>query len=187
MGLLSVLTGGDLIKEIGATVRQVLPNKEAQRDFDLKIAELADKADQREQELNLGQIEVNKTEAANANLFVAGWRPAVGWICAGGLGTQFMVRPLLMWFSALIGHPVDFPELDGNLILGLLGALLGIGTMRTYEKTKGLATSVNGVVLQPVLPADPNKTVGAKSVVDAKQSSVPTEITSVTTKGYFDQ
>lgn len=157
MGLLSVLTGGDVIKELGATIRQVLPNKEAQHDFDLKIAELADKADQREQELSLGQIEINKVEASNANLFVAGWRPAVGWICAGGLGTQFMVRPILMWFSALIGHPTAFPELDGNLILGLLSALLGIGAMRTYEKTKGLATSVNGVVLQPVKPVDPNQ------------------------------
>ena len=91
--LTNILGGGDLIREIGETVRQVIPNKEAQRNFDLKIAELADKAASRETELLKGQIDINKEEAKSLNVFVAGWRPFLGWTGGAALAYTWIVAP----------------------------------------------------------------------------------------------
>lgn len=85
-----------------------------------------------------GQIDTNKVEAANPNMFVAGWRPYVGWVCGTGFAIQFVVAPIAEWGAALAGHPVKFPELDIDTLLTLLGGMLGIGGLRTYEKTKGV-------------------------------------------------
>jgi hypothetical protein len=156
VGLMSILTGGDLIKEIGATVRQVIPNPEAQREFDLKIAELADKADERDNQLLQGQIETNKIEAASSNLFVAGWRPAIGWIGASALGWTWIVAPLVNWIAALCGAHVNPPALPADAIYPVILGMLGISASRTIEKMRGVATSVNGTVPQPTKPVDPN-------------------------------
>lgn len=135
---------GDLLREIGQTVRQVLPNPQAQAEFDLKIMELAARAEERENELMLAQIGVNQTEAQHSNIFVAGWRPFVGWTSAVALGYVFIVRPLL---AQLFG--LDMPDLEIVELMMLLGAMLGIGGMRTAEKFRGLASSIDGTVRQP--------------------------------------
>jgi hypothetical protein len=143
----------DLINEIGATVRQVLPNPEAQRDFDLKIMELAAKAEEQETQLALGQIDINKIEAGSANLFVAGWRPFIGWTGGVALGYTWILSPLI---KAIFGLD-ELPALDADAIWPIIAAMLGLGTMRSFEKSRGVATSVNGAVLAPrraALPAD---------------------------------
>lgn len=135
---------GDLLREIGQTVRQVLPNPQAQAEFDLKIMELAERAEQRESELMLGQIQVNQTEAQHSNIFVAGWRPFVGWASGLSVAYIFLVRPLL---TQIFGVPM--PDLEIVELMMLLGAMLGIGGMRTAEKFRGLASSIDGTVRQP--------------------------------------
>jgi hypothetical protein len=147
----------DLITQIGAAVRQVLPNPEAQREFDLKIMELAAKAEENETQLALGQIGINKAEATHANLFVAGWRPFIGWTGGVALGYTWIVAPLLQFAFRLFGNDVPLPALDPDAIWPIIAAMLGLGTMRSFEKSRGVATSVNGAVLAPrraALPAD---------------------------------
>src|SRR5215472_15854312 len=51
-----------------------------------------------------GQLDVDKTEAANLSPFVAGWRPFIGWVCGTGLAYQFVLAPLLTWITALFGR-----------------------------------------------------------------------------------
>jgi Holin of 3TMs, for gene-transfer release len=80
------------------------------------------------------QIEVDKQEAANSNIFVAGWRPFIGWICGSGLACQFIIGPLFTWVATLLKHPTPFPTLDMGTLLTLLLGMLGLGGMRTYEK-----------------------------------------------------
>ena len=64
-----------------------------------------------------GQLDIDKAEAASPKMFVAGWRPFIGWICGSGLGIQFIVNPIVTWIAALAKHPVQFPSLDlGTLI-----------------------------------------------------------------------
>lgn len=83
------------------------------------------------------QIDVNKQEAANANMFVAGWRPFIGWICGTGLACQFVVGPFFTWGATLLQHPTPFPTLDLGTLFTLLAGMLGLGGMRTYEKVAG--------------------------------------------------
>lgn len=163
--LTSILGGGDLIKEIGATVRQVIPNKEAQLNFDLKMAELADKADQRESELLQGQIDINEEEAKHMNVFVAGWRPFLGWVGGVSLAYTWIGAPLIQFGYAAAGYNIAMPALSADEIYPMIYAILGIGVMRTYEKTKGVATSIGGKILTPVKPVE--GPVAVQSTADA--------------------
>ena len=86
-----------------------------------------------------GHLEINKVEAANANIFVSGWRPAIGWVCALALLYQYLVRPLAVAVFAAVGHPLPvMPGLDENL-WQLMMAMLGMGGLRTFEKVQGVA------------------------------------------------
>ncbi len=87
------------------------------------------------------QIEVDKQEASNASIFVAGWRPFIGWICGSGLACQFILGPIFTWVSALIKHPTAFPTLDLGTLMTLLLGMLGLGGMRTYEKVNAAVGS----------------------------------------------
>lgn len=83
----------------------------------------------------LAQTEINKVEAANGSVFVAGWRPAIGWVCAMAMGYQYLLRPFLVAY-----HPaLAFPGLDDNL-WQLLAGMLGLGGLRTFEKVNGVAS-----------------------------------------------
>lgn len=77
--------------------------------------------------------ELNKIEAQHRSVFVAGWRPAIGWICALGIGFAFIGNPLLTRFVG--GAAVEVPL---DMILELVLAMLGMGTLRTIEKIKGV-------------------------------------------------
>jgi hypothetical protein len=92
-----------------------------------------------ETDLAKGQLAVNAAEASSGNMFVAGWRPAIGWICAAGLGYEFLLSPLLPWVAALIvGHPIaELPDLPTETLMTLLFGMLGLGSLRTVEKIKG--------------------------------------------------
>lgn len=102
-----------------------------------------DKSDQEKQELAAavmlvqGQIDVNKVEAASSSLFVAGWRPAVGWCCALAFGFKFIGGPLLVFCAQLAGHQVALPEFDFTEMSTVLIGMLGLGSLRTMEKIRG--------------------------------------------------
>lgn len=88
-----------------------------------------------------GQIDINKEEAKNPNVFVSGWRPAIGWICGGALGYTYLGYPLLVWATA-IWYPAFHPPTLGNdsMLMELLFGMLGMGGLRTFEKVKGVAS-----------------------------------------------
>jgi hypothetical protein len=91
--------------------------------------------------LALAQIAVNKEEAASTSLFKSGWRPAVGWVCVLGLAYQFVFRPLVGWAAQLyLGATIPLPPmLDMETLMTLLAGMLGLGSMRTWEKLAGKA------------------------------------------------
>ena len=101
--------------------------------------ELATMSEKHAQELALAQIEVNKAEAASGSIFKGGWRPAVGWVCAIAFAYHFIVKDLVVFICAASGVELpDLPEFDMGTLLTVLGGMLGIGGLRTYEKQKGL-------------------------------------------------
>lgn len=86
------------------------------------------------------QSTTNTEEAKSTNMFIAGWRPFVGWVCGGGFAIQ-VLGPLLTWGSTLAGHKVEFPPLDFSIMGPTLLGMLGLGGFRTYEKVKGVEGS----------------------------------------------
>ena len=87
------------------------------------------------------QIDVNKTEAASGSIFIAGWRPFIGWVCGSALVVQYIASPLLPWFGSVLGFSLPpIPSLDDSL-WQLMAGLLGLGGMRTFEKMKGVDRS----------------------------------------------
>ena len=111
-------------------------------DKDQKAAlahEIATMSQKHAQELNLSQIEVNKAEAQSGSLFKGGWRPAVGWVCAIAFLYHFLLKDIIIFVCAFAGVEVpDLLEFDMSTLLTVLGGMLGIGGLRTYEKQKGL-------------------------------------------------
>ena len=110
------------------------------KDQKAKLAhEIATMGEKHAQQLALAQIEVNKAEAASGSFFKGGWRPFVGWVCAVAFAYHFVIQPLLIFIFSYVGiEPPDLPQFQMNTLLTVLGGLLGIGGLRTYEKQKQL-------------------------------------------------
>jgi hypothetical protein len=101
--------------------------------------EIATLAERQAHEIAKSQIEVNRTEAASSSMFVAGWRPAVGWICAAGLGFNFICVPLGNFALSISGSVIAIPSLDVSEMMPVLMGMLGLGAFRTFEKTRGVS------------------------------------------------
>lgn len=111
------------------------------KDQKAKLAhDLATMAERHAQELAKGQIEINKAEAQHRSLFVAGWRPFVGWTCGVALAYHFVVAPLVLFATAYAGVEIPaLPEFDMGSLLTVLMGMLGLGGLRTFEKFKGVS------------------------------------------------
>jgi len=108
-------------------------------DKDQKMAlahEISTMAERHAQELAKGQIEVNKMEAASSSMFVAGWRPAVGWICALGFASNFILIPMANFVLSLASIDVQIGMIDTTQMMPVLMGMLGLGTLRTVEKVR---------------------------------------------------
>lgn len=128
---------GDVVDKFVTTDKERLElqieREKAEQDHEYRMEQL-------DQQLDIAQTEVNKVEAANPSIFVAGWRPAIGWICALALGYQFILYPLLTWF-AIDRHS---PQMDLTELYPLIFGMLGIAGMRSFDKLKGIDTRTIG-------------------------------------------
>lgn len=118
------------------SIREAITGKKIEDPVEL--AKIEAQLTQAETILKQGQININQEEAKNSNLFVAGWRPAVGWTCTVGLFYTAIMQPMLAWVSVNFGW-VQPPVLDIGPLMTILGGLLGFGGYRAYEKVKGVA------------------------------------------------
>ena len=128
MGFLDKFVGGaavSAIQGVANVVDQFVETEDEKRAWEVLKAKMA-------QEPQLAQIELNKVEAAHRTMFVAGWRPAVGWICATGLAFVFLINPIIQWTTGQAG-----PDLPTDIVFELMLGLLGLGGLRTYEKLSG--------------------------------------------------
>ena len=98
--------------------------------------EIATMSERHAQELAKGQLEVNKVEAASKSMFVAGWRPAVGWTCCIALLSNYILIPMANFALLLAEMGVEVPSLDMSAMMPVLLGMLGLGAMRTVEKTQ---------------------------------------------------
>ena len=127
---------GQLIGPVTGILDKVIEDK----DQKAKLAhEIATMSDNHAQEALLAQLEINKAEAASGSFFKGGWRPAVGWTCALAFFYHYILQPLILFLATLFGAEIpELPEFEMGTLLTVLGGLLGIGGLRSYEKQKGL-------------------------------------------------
>ena len=125
-----------LIEPVPGLLDKFIPDADQKAKLAHEIATMGEK---HAQQLSLAQIEVNKAEASSGSFFKGGWRPFVGWVCAVAFAYHFVIQPLLIFIFSYAGiEPPDLPEFKMNTLLTVLGGLLGIGGLRTYEKQKQL-------------------------------------------------
>ena len=129
-----------MIESLIAPVTGLLDKFVEDKDQKNKLAhELATMADRHAQELAKGQLEINKAEASHRSIFVAGWRPFVGWTCGVALCWHFVLAPFVIFASAYAGVALpDLPTFDMSSLLTVLMGMLGLGGLRSFEKVKGL-------------------------------------------------
>jgi len=119
---------------IDKVIDHYLPDAQKAAEFKLEVYKSLQASD-------LAQIDVNKTEAASSSVFVAGWRPFIGWVCGGALAYQYIFLPISIYVATLINEKyatvlLNAPKLDDNL-WQLLIAMLGMGALRSFDKYQG--------------------------------------------------
>ena len=130
-----MLNLGSLVGPVTGLLDKFIEDKDVKN----KLAhDLSTMAERHAQDLAKGQLEVNKVEAAHKSLFVAGWRPAIGWICGLGMASNFILIPIANFILALTGSVIVVPLLDTGEMMPVLMGMLGLGAMRTYEKKQGV-------------------------------------------------
>ena len=128
---------GSLIEPATKLLDKVIEDKDQKAALAHEIATMAEK---HAQELAKGQSEINKAEAAHKSMFVAGWRPFVGWTCGVALAWHFVGQPIAIFVITFVG--VDTPPLpvfEMESLLTVLLGMLGLGGLRSWEKTKQVA------------------------------------------------
>tara|TARA_R110000787_G_scaffold41507_2_gene102536 strand:- start:7927 stop:8331 length:405 start_codon:yes stop_codon:yes gene_type:complete len=128
---------GALLPVIGSVLDRLIPDEagkaKAIAEMEMALIDASNKG-------LLAQIDVNKVEAAHRSIFVAGWRPFVGWCCGFALAWFFVVAPLLTFLGSWLGYPVPpMPVFDMDSLLTVLMGMLGLGAMRSVEKIKGVS------------------------------------------------
>ena len=103
--------------------------------------EIATLAERQSHEIAKAQIAVNQNEANHRSIFVSGWRPSVGWVCCAGLASNYLFIPMANFVLVVSGSDITVPALDLNGMMPVLLGMLGLGGLRSWEKTKGVARS----------------------------------------------
>jgi hypothetical protein len=128
---------------LGTLFDRILPDPQAAADAKIKVMEMAQRGELAQLDADLkmatGQVEVNRVEASHQSLFVAGWRPAIGWVCGAAFAFKFVVGPSAVVLMAMAGHPIVLPEFDFSEMSTILLGMLGLGGLRTVEKIKKVA------------------------------------------------
>lgn len=125
---------GDGVEKIANVVDKFVETPEEKQAAKVVIMKLQQNAD-------LAQTEINKIEAGHRTIFVAGWRPFIGWVCGMGLAYHFILQPFMEFFVRIImDNPPDLPHIAIGSLVTILLAMLGMSATRTYEKDKGISS-----------------------------------------------
>ena len=134
MSIVSAITGA--VPGVLSIIDKVIPDSAqaelTKQRIELELVKVAN-------EVNRMQAETNKIEAGHRSIWVAGWRPAIGWTCSLGVLYMFILQPLLQWLAIVFEWTVYVPQFPSEHLLELTYALLGIAGLRTFEKIRGVS------------------------------------------------
>ena len=110
------------------------------KDQKAKLAhEIATMAEKHAHEAAMAQVQTNQAEAQHRSVWVAGWRPFIGWTCGAALAFHFVLHPIIVFAAAWLGfHVPEMPVFDMDSLMTVLLGMLGLGGLRTFEKSRGL-------------------------------------------------
>jgi hypothetical protein len=123
---------GGVLDGVAKIADDLITTEKETRELDLREKEIDQKTD-------LAQIGVNSEEAKSSSVFVAGWRPFIGWVCGSACAWNWLGLPVASFLLAAFGHPVSFKPADLSEMWPLLIGMLGIGGLRTVEKINRVA------------------------------------------------
>jgi len=142
---MKLLGVSSIIEAVGQLADDLFTSDEERAQAQIELNRLGIEERRIDAGLARGQQQINQTEARHRSIFVAGWRPAVGWVCVSALGYQFLLYPLMQWIWAYAQArgwlPAELsapPMLDTAALYSVLGGILGLGSLRTAEKVKGV-------------------------------------------------
>ncbi len=127
---------GSLVQPVTGLLDKFIEDKDQKN----KLAhEISTMAERHAQELAKGQLEINKAEAQSRNIFVAGWRPFIGWTCGVAMAYNYVIHPIMIFVLAQLDYLVALPALDLGEMMPVLMGMLGLGGLRSFEKYKGIS------------------------------------------------
>ena len=127
---------GSLVQPVTGLLDKFIEDKDQKN----KLAhEISTMAERHAQELAKGQLEINKAEAQSRNIFVAGWRPFIGWTCGVAMAYNYVIHPIMILVLAQLVYLVALPALDLGEMMPVLMGMLGLGGLRSFEKYKGIS------------------------------------------------
>jgi hypothetical protein len=130
---MSIQAIGALVGVVGNVIDDLVTTEEEKLKAELDYYRI-------DAELAKGQLEINAAEAKHKSMFVAGWRPFIGWVCGSAFAYSFVAQPFLIFILAIVGKELVLPELDLSQMMPVLLGMLGLGGLRTYEKQMGVAS-----------------------------------------------
>lgn len=134
MSILTKIIGGgigEMANGIAGAIDRFVETDEEKKAADILLMKV-------QQEPDSWQAEVNKIEANHRTIFVAGWRPFIGWICGVGILWKFILMPVTIMILQILNKPATIPNIETGELMTLIFALLGLGGIRTYEKKHNL-------------------------------------------------
>jgi hypothetical protein len=130
--MLANLLGGDLVKSVGGIIDSLHTSQEEKDNAKIKLQAL-------ENELKTKQIDVNKVEAGHRSIFVAGWRPFLGWVSGISVAFVYLFQPFIVMVLKIFGSDIELPTLDLSQLMPLILGMLGLGGLRSFEKARGIS------------------------------------------------
>jgi hypothetical protein len=133
----------DLLPALSKLLDKIIPDPAAREQAKLELLRFERANDLEELRLILSadqsQNDINKTEAAHGDLFVAGWRPFIGWVCGVAFAYHFIIQPVVAFILMNTGNDTKLPEFDINALFTVLMGMLGLGGLRTFEKIRNVS------------------------------------------------
>lgn len=138
---------GGIVEAVGKIADDLFTSDKERLDAQIEMQRIGVEVAKIDADLLQGQMSINQTEAQHSSVFVAGWRPAIGWVGVAAMAYQFVLYPFMVWLWALMQAegwvPTTLtapPMLDTEALWVILSGMLGIAGMRSFEKAKKVST-----------------------------------------------